>query len=240
MRTSKKPKQLKIIPILIFITLSFLATLFYIFLKDIQIVPILLKNYIDSGNSIFFPYIPHINIFGFLPEKDQVCLNIGQLLDLIIIYNIISYIETNSYHYIKMAIINGDIQKFNYEELEPNKYKERNNSIFPNPEENLDLENEIRYFFEELSLNSTKKQCKLNKKRNFFNYHLKSLRFKILNQLYNNNSKLILTKYYNNFPFSLFYSSFKDSWIFHPIYYYFPLKANNFTYYNKIKQLEGN
>ncbi|HEY0089290.1 MAG TPA: hypothetical protein VGB37_10625, partial [Candidatus Lokiarchaeia archaeon] len=118
MRTSKKPKQLKIIPLFIFSTLSFIATLFYIFLKDIQILPILLKEYIDSGNSIFIPYIPYINVFWFLSEKNQVIrLSIGQLLDLIIIYNIISYIETNLYHYIKFSIFNGNIQNFNYLEL---------------------------------------------------------------------------------------------------------------------------
>ena len=243
MRTSKKPKQLKIIPLFIFITLSFIATIFYIFLKDIEIVPILLKEYIDSGNSIFIPYIPYINVFWFLSEKNQVIrLSIGQLLDLIIIYNIISYIETNLYHYIKFSIFNGNIQNFNYLELNFNKYKEKNHSLFTNPEEYLDLESETRYIFEDKSLNSTEKQCNLNKKRNIFKYQLKSLRFKInqiQNHLHDKNSKFILTKSYNNFSIFLNYSIFKDSWILCPIYYYFPLKANNFTYYNKIQQMEG-
>jgi len=238
MRKGKKPKQLKIIPILVFISLSFLATLFYIFLSDIQIVPILLKNYINSGNSFFFPYIPHINIFWFLPEKHQIIhLHIGQVLDLIIIYNIISYIETNAYHYVKMAIINGDIQKYNCEELELSKRKEKRNLLFPNLKEFLDRENETRYIFENMDSDSTEKQINLINKRNPFNYQLKCLKSKILNNLYIKNSNFISNKPYNNFLFFLTRPSFKDSWMLHPIKNFFPLlKTNNFTYYNKIKQ----
>jgi len=243
MRTSKKPKQLKIIPIFIFITLSFIATIFYIFLKDIEIVPILLKEYIDSGNSIFIPYIPYINIFWFLPEKNQVIrLSIGQLLDLIIIYNIISYIETNIYHYIKFSIFNGNIQNFNFMELDFNKYKEKDYGIFRNPEEYIDLENESNYYFEDIVLNSTREKCKLNDKKGLLINQLKNFKYKInkiRNRLYRKNSEFLLNKYDVNIRISLFYSTFKDSWMLSPIYYYFPLKAINFTYYNKIQQLEG-
>jgi hypothetical protein len=46
-------------------------------------------SYIETGNSIFLPFIPRINLFCFLPEEAQILpFTFGHLLDFIILVNL--------------------------------------------------------------------------------------------------------------------------------------------------------
>ena len=89
MTSYKKLNELKVIPLIIFLTSSFLIIFTYISLSDIPLISSILKDYLISGNSFFFPTLPTINIFWFLPKKFQTLpITIGQFIDLIIILNL--------------------------------------------------------------------------------------------------------------------------------------------------------
>ncbi|MFX1442898.1 MAG: hypothetical protein ACFFHV_05740 [Promethearchaeota archaeon] len=104
-----KLNKLKIILILIFITSFFLVSLIYVFLSDIPVLISLLDKYFSSGKSFFIPFIPPINVLNFLPEKYRIIrLTIGQLIDIYIISNLIAYIDSSFYHYLKNIRLNSE------------------------------------------------------------------------------------------------------------------------------------
>jgi hypothetical protein len=113
MTSYKKINELRVIPLIIFLTSSFLIIFTYISLSDIPLISSILKDYLISGNSFFFPTLPTINIFWFLPKKFQTLpITIGQFIDLIIILNLTCYVESIIYHYIKWTILNRDPEGF--------------------------------------------------------------------------------------------------------------------------------
>lgn len=113
MSNNKKLNELSVIPLIIFLSSSFLIIFIYMLLSDVPLISSLLKNYFISGNSIFFPALPNINILWFLPKKFQIIqLSVGQFIDIIIILNFTCYIESIIYHYIKWTLLNKDPQVF--------------------------------------------------------------------------------------------------------------------------------
>ncbi|NVM44869.1 MAG: hypothetical protein HWN79_08125 [Candidatus Lokiarchaeota archaeon] len=95
-----------------FISLLFASipvALIYLFLREIPVLNSLFVNYIYSGTSIFFPFLPYTNIvFNF---------STSHLLDIIIILNIIGSLERTGYHYYTNVIL-----KKNYLEVYPELY----------------------------------------------------------------------------------------------------------------------
>ncbi len=79
----------KTVPILSALAFSVLLFVCCFFVEEtISALPFL-ANYIDAGKSIFFPFIPRINLLFFLPEKAQVLpFTFGHLLDFIILVNL--------------------------------------------------------------------------------------------------------------------------------------------------------
>lgn len=115
MNKCNRLNNLKIILILVFITSFFLNSLIYVFLTDVPVLISLLEKYFTSGNSFFIPIIPNINILWFLPEKYQIIwLSIGQLIDIFIFINLISYIDSSFYHYVKSVCLNKDSLAFTF------------------------------------------------------------------------------------------------------------------------------
>jgi len=113
MSNNKKLNELRVIPLIIFLSSSFLIIFTYTLLSDIPFISSLLKDYIISGNSFFFPTLPNINILWFLPKKYQILsITIGQCIDLIIILNLTCYVESLIYHYIKWTILTKDPEGF--------------------------------------------------------------------------------------------------------------------------------
>ena len=113
MTSNKKLNELRVIPLIIFLTSSFLIIFTYMLLSDIPLISSLIKDYLISGNSFFFPTLPTINILWFLPKKFQIIpITIGQCIDLIIILNLTCYVESLIYHYIKWTILNKDPEGF--------------------------------------------------------------------------------------------------------------------------------
>lgn len=95
------------------IFLVFLAcvpvTFMYMFLRDISLLNSFFNDYITSGTSLFFPFLPYTNIvFQF---------STGHLIDIIIIINFITFIERGGYqYYVKVCL------KKNYLELYSDPY----------------------------------------------------------------------------------------------------------------------
>lgn len=72
----------------------------YLFLRDIPMLNSLFVNYVNSGTSIFFPYLPYSNIvFNF---------STSHLIDIIIIINIISVLERTGYQYYMNVCLKKD------------------------------------------------------------------------------------------------------------------------------------
>ncbi len=118
MKNYHKLEKLKVILILIFITSFFLVSIIYMILKDIPVLISFLEKYFTSGNSFFFPVIPNINLFWFLPEKYQfIHLTIGQLIDIFIIISIIIHIDSSVYHYVKNVCLKNDLGTFTFLDL---------------------------------------------------------------------------------------------------------------------------
>ena len=112
---NRKLNELTVVPLIIFLSSSFLIIFTYILLSDIPLISSHLEDYIISGNSFFFPTLPTINIFWFLPNKFQIFpITIGQCIDLIIILNLTCYVESIIYHYVKWTILNKDHEGFSY------------------------------------------------------------------------------------------------------------------------------
>ncbi|TFF99035.1 MAG: hypothetical protein EU541_05970 [Promethearchaeota archaeon] len=95
--------KLRIILLLFSITSSLLF-IFIFFIRDIPLFSLIFKDYIDSGKSLFLPFIPEYNLIFYVPEyAPSVNFTVGHLIDTIIIINLYFYVETSVYHYIKRA-----------------------------------------------------------------------------------------------------------------------------------------
>ncbi len=98
----KKLNKLKLILVISSISFSFIFIILIILLKDIPLLPALIKEYIESGKSFFIPSIPNNNLLVISAKKfPNANFTVGHLVDLIIMMNIVVYIESSIYHYIK-------------------------------------------------------------------------------------------------------------------------------------------
>ena len=113
-----KKKILKKIPSVFFILLCFLIVFIYISLKDLAIFSASMDNYFKSGNSIFFPFLPHINILWFLSEiNPNIQLSLGHLIDIIIFCQIFSNIDSFIYHAFIRMYVNIDLTALDFLEI---------------------------------------------------------------------------------------------------------------------------
>jgi hypothetical protein len=112
----KKFKKLKVILILIFIFLCIPVTLLYLFLRDVSVLSFFFNNYIGSGNSFFIPFLPKINLLWYLPKPfSMISFSLGHLIDIIILINIIGYLQSSIYHYfVKKVYLNEYSQVLMY------------------------------------------------------------------------------------------------------------------------------
>jgi len=108
--------KIKLISVISSISFSFIFIILITLLKDIPLLPELIKNYIESGESFFIPSIPYHNLLCEVPEKfPKAHFTVGHLIDLIIMINLVSYIESSIYHYIKKVYFTNT--KFGYYEF---------------------------------------------------------------------------------------------------------------------------
>ena len=222
-----KLKILKIVVILVVI-FSYLPSLFiFMCLRDVPVYSSLLTEYITSGKSIFIPILPYINILGFLPHESQtIQFSLGHLIDIIIIYNIICYIDTVFYHYFKNAFLNEDTQIYFYIDL---------GSLGLNDESRDYLDNKIKG-------DRNKRDYRLNERIHNLNDNLrrKIYRIKFIqNRILHRKNKYILYNRYKNLLVSCYHSDFESFLIFRLINHYHHPKINNFADFNKHFKWEG-
>jgi len=93
-RNITKKKRIRLISFLFTcIPIAFI----FLFLRDIPMLNSLFVNYVNSGTSIFFPFLPYSNIvFNF---------STSHLIDIIIIINIIGSIQRTGYYYYMNVIL---------------------------------------------------------------------------------------------------------------------------------------
>ena len=71
----------------------------YLFIRDIPLLSFLFNEYINTGTSIFFPFLSsNIIVFQFTT---------GHLIDIIIVNNIVVLLESSGYHYFKNVCLIG-------------------------------------------------------------------------------------------------------------------------------------
>ncbi len=200
-----------------FICLTFPIAFFCMFLINVPVFSSLFNGFFTSGNSIFFPSFPYINIIWFLPEKIQlVQFSVGRLIDLIIIINIIYSIETSFYHYIIRVCFNGNTLMFNYIDLSFIGSKEKIDGQSQNPNQLFELNNESAYYLDDKFLGFTERNCQLNKRNDSYYAHLRRKRYKsiiIQDILLNGKSKFIFNNLYKNLHVSCDHFIFDNFWI---------------------------
>lgn len=102
----KKGIRIKIILLIVSICFSFLFIILFSILKDIPILSLLFKEYVEKGVSFFLPMIPDKNLFPYIPNGVPNHFTIGHLIDILILVNITVYIESSVYHYLKKGLLN--------------------------------------------------------------------------------------------------------------------------------------
>jgi len=104
--SKKKGIETKIVLLIVFTCFSFLFIIFFNVLKEIPLLSLFVKDYIEGGRSFFIPIIPTYVIFSFLPQGIPNYFSIGHLIDLCILINLNVYIEASMYHYLKKGLLN--------------------------------------------------------------------------------------------------------------------------------------
>jgi hypothetical protein len=144
-------------------------TIVILILGEISLPNNLFNNYLISGKSLFFPFLPSYNVFWFLPEEAQIIqFSTGHLIDIILITSIISLTEICGYQYYKKICLNEDFLSINQ---------------FGSDQENYILSQYQGIFFgfnetSSFSLNNKPLDIKNNRNQSFsegFSYDLKKL-----------------------------------------------------------------
>jgi len=97
MHLTQKINIMKKISIIPFLFAGIPIVFFFLFLRDVPFLNSLFIDYVNSGTSLFLPFLPYVNIvFQF---------STSHLIDIIIIINIISFIERSGYqYYVKVCL----------------------------------------------------------------------------------------------------------------------------------------
>lgn len=104
MNSTKKISLFKRIQLILFFLACVPITIIYLFFRDLTLLNSIFNDYINSSASFFLPFLPNYNIiFEF---------STGHLIDIIIIINIIAFIERSGYEYYVNAFL-----KKNYLEI---------------------------------------------------------------------------------------------------------------------------
>ena len=99
MLSTQNITTLKNVTILPFLFTCLPIAFIYLFLRDIPLLSSLFSEYINSGTSLFFPFLSsNIIVFQF---------TIGHLIDIIIVNNIVVLLESGGYHYYMNVCLRG-------------------------------------------------------------------------------------------------------------------------------------
>jgi len=165
-------------------------------LKDLPVISSVIKEYIESGKSFFLPSIPYYNLLIEISQRfPNANFTTGHLLDLIIIINLVFYIESSIYHYLKKVYFNGGI--FSYCESSSLEYYGIY-SLDKNSEKHISIEKIIPYDFLEAFFDDKTRNNSLTERINYYSYYLNKKKVKE-KQSYKN----LLSKKFKSFFYKL-------------------------------------
>lgn len=240
---SKKLIKLKVILILGFICLLLPVSLLSMVLKDVPVLSSIFNNYVSSGNSFFIPFLPNVNLLGFLPEKYQIIqFSFGHLIDIIIIANIFHWILSSIYHYYKKFCLFGEPQLFTRINLFLLSPKGKD---YRRPQDSdivFGLRDNSRENFIDKFLNAIETKSIGNERTDMSYDNLSIIRFRnnnIQNRLFHKKSEFSLKTLYKNLRLFCYHSNIEKNLIFHSKnHYHYPV-INNFTDFNNYFLREG-
>lgn len=126
MNNRKKLIALQTIILVLVIFLSFLNFLISIIIQGYSAFYDFFSNYFISGDSLCMPYLPYINLAGYLPIEYQITqLSVGKLIDIIIFINLVWYSQSGVYLLVTKAIKRNKID-INEELSDYNSFNEEN------------------------------------------------------------------------------------------------------------------
>jgi len=211
------------------------------FLKDIPLLSSLIKEYIESGDSFFIPSIPNNNLLINITEKfPNANFTVGHLIDLIIMINLVFYIESSIYHYIKKIFFANTKSGYYEFSVFYNKGNSRLNHDFMD-EKSIDKLFTNNFPYSLLDNTENKRILKFyritpmrfdglrrkRKKHNNRNYRLNVLR------------KLCVSKNsYDFYNFFNLYSLSNSLWDIHCEYSFKPTFTNKYSNYNLLLKKE--
>ncbi|MFW9785407.1 MAG: hypothetical protein ACFFFB_24210 [Candidatus Heimdallarchaeota archaeon] len=166
MQDDKKFRKLKVILILIFIFLCIPVTFLYLFLRDVSYLSFFFNDYIGSGNSLFIPFLPKVNLFWYLPEPFCIIpFNLGLLIDIIILINIIGYIQTTIYHYFVKRVYLNEITPILYFDLRVLNSTEQTYLLIQDPENRFRFDERVNNLItnHEIDIEDNHTKLKLSK-----------------------------------------------------------------------------
>lgn len=239
----KKLIKLKVILILCFIGLIFPVSLISMVLKDVSVLHSSYNNHIISGNSFFIPFLPNVNLLGFLPEKYQIIqFSLGHLIDIIIIANIFHWIRITVYHYYKKVCLFGEPQLFTHID------SFLLSSIGKILEQSQDsdilfgLRNDLRENLKDKFLNIIERKHRLNERIDSSYDNLSRIRHRnnnIQNRLIHKKYEFFLKTLYKNPQLFCYHSNIEKILIFRSKNHYQYPVINNFTDFNNHFLREG-
>ena len=213
-------KKISIIPFL-FASIPFIFL--YLFLRDVPFLSSLFIEYVNSGNSIFFPYLTSTPlVFHFTT---------GHLIDIIIVGNIIAFLQRGGYYYVNVCL------KRNYLDI----YSDINFIDFTKPTEKPSLN-------PELPLNMKRNSNSLvNDDLYDIFYNRNEICATHLNNKYRLYTKAIKSKLTSFYPHkklllsSHYYTSSQYSLTKNVLFYHLPRECNQIISYSNetILKLEG-
>jgi len=194
--------------VLIFIFSCLPVAFIFIILRYIPVIFSLIEAYVNSGSSFFIPFIPNINLLSFLPGKGQtIGLTLGQLFDIIIMVNLLCYIESSIYHFFKKKYLNELLQEISCLDLNCLTTEEKIYLMSQEQDNQFELENDLFYSLNSDVINKDlvktyNENCEEHLSNYFYNHEPYS-KFKNCKRLYMK-SKFISCYYYKNRVSSLY------------------------------------
>ena len=168
--------------IVLFLIISFFLILpfilIYLQLTSTPVYSSLFYGYISSGHSIFIPFLPIINLFPYLPIPSNMSgFTLGHLVDIIIIINLCTLLDTTLYHYVKVVFISKKLQMYFYIDFcMPIGSKDTEIHKLSSKPENYQsniilLENDLGYHFNKIFVNIIQQDYKkMENLHRFFKY----------------------------------------------------------------------
>ena len=147
MNSFQKSSILKKMLLVFFFVASIPTTFIYLFIKDLSLFNSLISKYITSGNSFFLPFFSYNTIiFQF---------STGHLIDIIIMINLIFFIERLGYQYYMSVCVKNNYLELYFEPIAPNSKEPKvgsilNSNLIINLKDNSDnpiFEKSDEYYF---------------------------------------------------------------------------------------------